>query len=50
MVGRHRAKHMSHILFIFGSGWGLNPRPYIFYILFQPTELNSRGHILLMNK
>jgi len=26
----------------FGSGRDLNPEPFIFYALFQPTELSSK--------
>jgi len=37
-------KDKKLILYFFGGGRGSNPRPYIFYALFLPTELSSRGH------
>jgi hypothetical protein len=36
-----RLKEKDYVFF--GSGQGLNPGPYIFYALSQPTELSSRG-------
>jgi len=34
--------------YFFGSGRGLNPGPCIFYALFQPTDLSSRGLSFLL--
>ena len=31
---------------LFGGGWVLNPKLCIYYALFLPTELSSRGQIL----
>ena len=36
-------KLLEHSKNFFGGGQDLNPRPCIFYALFIPTELSSRG-------
>ena len=37
--------------FFFCGGWGLNPRPCIYYVLSIQTELSSRGlKFLHLNK
>jgi len=35
--------HVSNTFFSFCDVWGSNLKPYIYYILFLPAELNSRG-------
>jgi len=34
---------LSRMNFFFGCGWGMNPRPCIFYALSLPTELILGG-------